>query len=122
MSHLRALSLVSLAVALRVTADANRASVDVKPFSGECVLCLDSSATEAADNTLNVKVQHSDDNVTFVDSGVAFAQVTNAGASFQQIRMNVDKFKRYIRVVDDVAGTSPAVTRSVTMLAKRDRT
>lgn len=125
MSHLRALTIISLAAAARVAADANRTGVDLRGYSGEAILVLDASATEAADNTLAVKIQHSADNGgadAYVDSGVSFTTVTNAAASFQTKHLNVDQFKRYIRVVDDVAGTSPACTRSVTLLAKKDRT
>jgi hypothetical protein len=110
---------IKLATAARITANANGAGVDVSGLTGKCLLVLNASATEAADNTLDVKIQHSDDNATWSDSGAVFNQVTNAaGGSFQTITMDVDGFKKYVRAVDTVAGTTPAVTRSVMMVAK----
>jgi len=70
-----------------------------------------------------VKIQDSPDNVTFTDVvGAAFAPVTNAAASLQQIHVNVDSFQKYIRVVDDIGGTTPECARCVLLLAKKDRT
>lgn len=124
-AHLRGISIIALAAALRVTADANRAGVDLLNYSGHGFLRLNASATEAADNTLNVKLQHSSDDGAadaWADAGIAFAAVTNAAASAQTVEIDIDGLKRYVRVVDDVAGTSPACTRSVDLYAKADRT
>lgn len=123
MSHLRALHVLALAVIARVAASGNGAAVDISGYSGEAQLILDASVTEAADNTLAVKVQDSADGTTgWADvTGAAFATVTNAAASFQRINLNIDKCKKYLRVVDTAAGTSPKCTRAVHLLAKKDR-
>lgn len=110
---------IRLAIAARLTASANGAGVDVSSLTGKCMLLLNASATEGAGMTLDLKIQHSDDNAVFTDAGVAFTQVTNAGPSFQLIEMDVDGFKKYIRVVDTLAGASPAVTRGVELIGKR---
>lgn len=110
---------IRLAVSARLAANANGTGVDVSAFTGKCMLLLNASATEGAGMTLDVKIQHSDDNATFVDAGVAFRQVTNAADSFQVIEMDIDGFKKYIRAVDTLGGASPAVTRGVALVAKR---
>lgn len=108
-----------LATAARITATTTGAGLDISGLTGKCMLILNASAAEGAGMTLDAKIQHSDDNVTFIDSGTAFAQVTSAAAAFQVIEMDIDGFKKYIRVVDTLAGTSPAVTRAVELIAKR---
>jgi len=116
------IKVLALAAAARITATGNGSAVDVRPYKGHALLVLNSSATEASDNTLNVKVQHSADGSTgWTDTGVAFAQVGNAAASAQVVEVNVDRFKRYIRVVSTLAGTTPAATRSVELIAQADR-
>lgn len=110
--------IVSIAPAVAVTADGNGAAVDVTNYIGKALLHLDASATAGADNTLDVKLQHSADGTSWADAGVAFAQVTNAAASLQTVEVDVDRFKKYVRAVDDVAGTTPSVVRSVVMVAK----
>jgi hypothetical protein len=83
------------------------------------MLVLNSSATEAADNTADVKITHCDtEDGTYTDSGVAFAQVTNAAASHQVLHVSADQFKKYVKVVTDLGGTTPAVTNSVELIAK----
>jgi len=118
----RNLKIVPVAGAAEITASGNGPAVDVIHYSGEARLVLNASATGAADNTLDVKIQHSDDGESgWVDSGVAFEQVGNAGPSHQVIGLNVDRFKRFIRAVDTLAGTTPSVVRSVELVAKADR-
>jgi hypothetical protein len=118
----RNLTIVQVAVAARISASGNGAAVDVRSYSGEARLVLNSSATGAADNTLNTKIQHSDDGSTnWVDSGISFQQIGNTAPSHQVIGVNVDRFKRYIRAVDTLAGTAPNVTRAVLLIAKSDR-
>lgn len=107
----------------RITDDNTSGATDISSFHGQGKLYLSSSATEAADNTSDVKITHSDtEGGVYTDAGVAFAQVTNAGVSFQTIDLNVDRFKRWVKVVNDLGGTTPAVTYSVTLVAKKQST
>lgn len=126
MSRLAGIQLIALAVAVRLAAtNTGTAGVDVSGYSGEARLVLNSSAGEGANHTMNTKLQHSADNgVTDAWSDVpaaAFAQVTNAGASFQTLTLNIDKCKKWVRVVDTLAGTTPFFTRTVELMAKADR-
>ena len=126
MSRIAGLQLIALAVALRLSAtNAGTAGVDVSGYSGEARLALNSSAGEGAGHTMTTKLQHSADNGStdaWADvPGLAFAQVTNAAASFQTIAFNIDKCKKFVRVVDTLGGSSPFFTRSVELLANRDR-
>ena len=119
--QLNSVAALKLAVAAAVTASGNGSSVDLLAYDGNMTLTLNSAATNGANVTLDVKIQHSSDNSTWSDSGVAFSQVTNAAASFQNLYVTSEQFKRYIRVVDTVAGTSPSVPRAVTAVAKAAR-
>ena len=47
------------------------------------------------------------------------AGVTAAAASFQVKHLRADNFKRYIRIVETVAGTDPVFVRAVTFVGKR---
>lgn len=109
--------MIALRVAAALTATDNGPAVDVSKFTGNGYAVLNSSPTGAADNTSNVKLQHSDDGATnWTDTGVAFAQVTNAATSFQALFVPLDQFKKYVRVVNTLAGTTPTVTASVSMV------
>jgi O-glycosyl hydrolase len=114
---MRPTSIISLRAAAALSATDNGAAVDVSKFTGNGYVVLNSSATGAADNTSNVKIQHSDDGATgWADTGVAFAQVTNVAASFQSLFVSLDQFKKYVRVVNTLAGTTPTVTAAVSMV------
>lgn len=109
------LTATNLATAARLTTTTTGPAVDVSDFTGNAKLVLNSSATESAGNTLDVKLTHSDTSGgTYTDAGIAFTQVTNAGASFQVIDFSVDGIKKFVKVVSNVSG---AVTRSVTLIA-----
>jgi len=111
---------ISILGAAAITASANGAGVDVSNYQGDVKVTLDSSAGGGADHTLDVKLQHSDDNSTWVDvTGGAFTQVTNAGASFESIILNGDGLKKYVRGVDTVAGTSPTFSRSLQLIGEK---
>lgn len=112
-------ALIVLAAPEAVTATGTEAGLSMKDFSGEARLIL-SSGAGGSGTTMNAKIEHSDDGTTWSDSGFAFAQVGNA-ASHQVIGVNVDRFKKFIRVAQTVAGTTPSFSRSVFILAKSDR-
>ena len=114
--HLAVLAAVSLA------ASGNGAAVDLVDFQGLGKFVLNSgAATGNANATADFKIQHSADGATgWADAGIAFAQVTNpGGASAQDIMVNVDRLKRYVRVVTTLGGTTPAVVASVSFIGKK---
>lgn len=110
---------ISLAAAAAITATGNGTGVDISGYTGIAKFILDASATGGAGQTLDVKIQHSNDNSSWADAGIAFAQVTNTSASFQSQNVNVDGLRKYIRVVDTLAGSSPTATRSVAMVGQK---
>jgi hypothetical protein len=110
---------ISLRAAAAITATDTGAAVKLPFMTGNGYVLLNSSAATGADNVSAVKLQHSDDGATnWTDTGVAFANVTNSGASFQALYVSLDQFKRYVRAVNTLTGTTPGVTYSVSMLGK----
>lgn len=112
---MKKIEVVVLQESAAITATETGTGVDVSKFHGNGHLVLNSSLTGGADQTSDVTIEHSDDNVTFTDSGVAFDQVTDAAGAFQSLYVSLDQFKRYVRAVNTLAGTSPAVTYGVIM-------
>jgi hypothetical protein len=107
--NLSGLKLTALALAAAQAAGAvNDTGVDMRNAQGVGRFVLNASQP-AAGTTLDVKLQHSDDNVTFVDAGYAFPQVTNAANyGLQELVVNADNLKRYVRTVRTVAGAGSA--------------
>ncbi len=126
---MNALQIKPLVVPVRITATTNGPAVDLLAFDGKAMIALNSGATEGATMTLDVKIQHSADGSTgWADATIlsgaaqvpaAFAQVTNAAASAQTMDIDISTFHRYIRAVQTLAGTSPAVTAAVSLVAKQ---
>lgn len=109
---------LALRAAARITATNTGTAVDVSDFQGLCKVLLNSSATEGAGQTADVKLQHSDTSggtYTDVPRGT-FTQVTNTAASHQDILLNADDLKKFVRVVNTLGGTTPAVTYGVTLV------
>lgn len=108
---------VALARAAAPTASVNSTGVDLSDYTGNAKVVLD-AAQPAAGQTLDVKLQHSDTlGGTYTDTGVAFAQVTNAGgASYQVLDVSVDQFKKFVRVVSTIAGGATALPHQVTLV------
>lgn len=110
----------SILGAAAITASANGTGVDISAFEGAVKFTLDSSAGGGADHTLDVKLQHSDDDVTYTDiTGGVFTQVTNAAAAYESIILSADGLKKYVRGVDTVAGTSPTFSRALSMVGEK---
>ena len=115
MTHLlnalaQALGLV-LAAAARRTSTLTGTGIDVLDYEGVALAVLNASAGTGTTPTLNVKLQHSDDNSTFADvTAGAFTQVTDVSgtAGIQVLKVNVSDLKRYLRVVGTTAGTTPS--------------
>jgi hypothetical protein len=104
----------------RITATDTSAAVDLSKFTGEVLFTLNSSAMEGASQTSDVKLTHCDTSGgTYTDSGITFDQVTTAGgASFQSKLRNVDGLKQFVKVVNTLGGSTPAVTYGVTITGK----
>lgn len=119
---MRAKNVITTAIlaAAKISATANGNGVDIGAFEGDVKFTLDSSAGVSADDTLDVTLEHSDDNVTFTAiTGGAFAQVTNAGAAFESIILSADGLKQYVRGVDTLGGASPEFSRSLQMVGEK---
>lgn len=100
-----------LAAAARRTTTLTGTAIDLLAYEGVGLVLLNASAGTGTTPTLDVKLQHSDDNVTFADvTAGAFTQVTDvAGTAGVQVkRINVPDLKRYLRVLGTVDGTTPS--------------
>ena len=115
MTHL--LNALSQAVGLVLAAAARRTStltgtgIDVLAYEGVALVVLNASAGTGTNPTLDVKLQHSDNDSTYADvTGGTFTQVTDvAGSAGVQVkRINVSDLKRYVRVIGTIAGTTPS--------------
>lgn len=100
--------------------------VDMRDFTGEVTFILDSGAASAGtDPTLDVKLQESTasdgSGDAFADiSGATFTQVTDAAASHQAIKLNIDNQPRYIRAVATIGGTdTPTFAFSVVAVGEK---
>ncbi len=95
----------------RRTATLTGESIDVLEYEGVGLILLNASAGSGTNPTLDVKLQHSDDDSTFEDVACgAYSQITDAEetAGVKVMKLNVSNLKRYVRVVGTVAGTSPS--------------
>jgi hypothetical protein len=119
MYQLTSLLILALAAAQRITASTPSTGVDISNVAGNAYFVLSASATEGAGQTADFKLQHSDTvNGTYTDTGVTFTQVTNAGASQQKVMANTDGFKKFVRVMPTLGGTSPAVAYGLQVIGK----
>lgn len=113
---MRGVSTTALAVAAAITATGNGAAVNVGDYQGLALLVLNAGPTNAGTNTITL--QHSDNGSTgWENTGDAFAAVSTS-ASYQEIQINADKLRRFVRVVDTLAGAS-SVVRSVTLVGRK---
>ena len=113
---MRGVSVTALAVAASITASGNGTAVNVGDYQGLAQLVLNSGGTNAGTNT--VKLQHSDDGSTnWTDTGDQFTAVTTSGMQ-ESLTVNADKFKKFVRVVDTLAGAT-SVVRSVSIVGRK---
>jgi len=113
-------AVVSILGAARAIASANGGGVDVSEFEGDVKFTLDSSAGGGADNTNDIKLQHSDDDATYVDvPGGVFTQVTNAGPAFESLIVNSDGLKKFVRGAETINGTGPTFDRGLSMVGQK---
>lgn len=121
-AELKAVKVLKLAAVAAVTETGDGTAIDLSGYDGDALLVLNATATGGADETYDGKIYHcATSNGTFTDSGVAFTQVTNAAASHQVKAVSIDKFKRYVKLRDVMAGTTPAVTRSAELVVRSAR-
>lgn len=115
MTHLlNALALATsaaLAAAARRTSTLTGTAIDVLEYEGVALVLLNTAAGTGTTPTLDVKLQHSDDNSTFSDvTSGAFSQITDVAgtAGVKVMKVNVSDLKRYVRVLGTIAGTTPS--------------
>ncbi len=101
----------ALAAAARRTSTLTGTAFDALSYEAEALIVLNASAATAGTTpTLDVKLQHSDTTTAgdFVDTGYAFAQVTDVSgtAGVQTLKVNISDLKRYLRVIGTIAGTN----------------
>ena len=102
---------VELAPAASRTSTLTGTGIDVLEYEGVALVLLNASAGTGTTPTLDVKLQHSDDDSTYEDvTSGAFSQVTDAAetAGVKVMKLNVSDLKRYLRVVGTIAGTTPS--------------
>lgn len=103
------LSRLQLLPGARVAATGNGIAVDLQGCTGVLKLMFESSAGGGTTPAMDVKIQECDtSNGTYSDvTGKAFAQVTDAAASSQEMALDTRAVKRFIRAVKTVTGTTP---------------
>lgn len=102
---------VELAPAASRTSTLTGTGIDVLEYEGVALVLLNASAGTGTTPTLDVKLQHSDDDSTYEDvTSGAFSQVTDAAetAGVKVMKLNVSDLKRYLRVIGTIAGTTPS--------------
>lgn len=102
---------VELAPAASRTSTLTGTGIDVLEYEGVALVLLNTSVGTGTNPTLDVKLQHSDDDSTYEDvTSGTFTQVTNAAetAGVKVMKLNVSDLKRYLRVVGTIAGTTPS--------------
>lgn len=115
---MRGMTITALAAVLAVTATGNGTAVNVGDYHGIALLHLNAGAGNAG--TTTVKLQHSDDGSTGWEDvpGGAFAAVGTT-ASAQTLMINSDRLRKFVRVVDTLAGGATAISRSVTLVGHK---
>ncbi len=104
------------------TVTVNGAALNVVDFLGRLKVILDSTVGAGTAPTLDVKLQDSPDGTTgWADIGVAFAQVTDAAASLQDIALPIDRQDRFIRGVATITGSAgQSFTFSVNVIGNKE--
>lgn len=113
---------VSLQAPLRsasVSATANGAPIDLKPFVGKILYRLDAGNASAGTNpTLDLVFKESTDNSNWTNANVAFTQVT--ATSLQFVAYDTRAHGRYVRLDATIGGTNaPAFPACVMGVAQK---
>lgn len=118
---MRGVTRIVLAVSASITASGNGAAVNVSDFQGICQIIMNSGPTNAGTNT--TKLQHSDDGSTnWVDVPNGAFPAVGTTAAAPSITMNSDALKKFVRVVDTLAGGANAVVRGVSLVGRKQYT
>lgn len=118
---MRGVTRIVLAVSASIAASGNGAAVNVSDFQGICQLIMNSGPTNAGTNT--VKLQHSDDGSTnWVDVPNGAFPAVGTTVAAPSITMNADALKKFVRVVDTLAGGANAVVRAVSLVGRKQYT
>lgn len=118
---MRGVTRIVLAVSASIAATGNGAAVNVSDFQGICQIIMNSGPTNAGTNT--VKLQHSDDGSTnWVDVPNGAFPAVGTTAAAPSITMNSDALKKFVRVVDTLAGGANAVVRGVSLVGRKQYT
>ena len=103
------------------TAAANSTSADIRPYIDSLAVVLYSAGGTGTTPTLDVRAQHSTDDITYVDvPGGAFVQVAIA-PSLQTIRIDVRAIRRFFRLTAMIGGATPAFTFSAVVIGQTAR-
>lgn len=106
-------------------ASVNGTGVDMKDYLGIGKVILDAALGTGTTPTLDVKLQHSDDDGvadTYTDiTDGDFDQVTDAlGNGVQEKKIDLDAVRRYVRAVVTIGGTNyPTFSCNCIVLAKK---
>lgn len=114
----------SIALVSGRTVATTPAALDLQQYEGLGVLTLNAElATAGSSPTLNVKLQHcatEGGSYADLDPTIAFTEVTDAaGAGVQRKVLDFNRIKRYVKVVDAIAGSSAAFTYSVQLSGRK---
>lgn len=96
-------------------------AVDIRNWSGKGKMVLNAGAASAGtDPTLTVKLTHcATVDGTYADvTGAAFAAVTDAADSVQQLGVDWDSLHRYVKAVATIGGTDTP-TFALALVAER---
>lgn len=102
------------------TVTANGTGVDMRSTGPQVTAVLDIGDVTGTTPTLDVKLQDSDDNVTFADiTGAVFTQKTDADSDSQFAITFFNRSKRYVRAVATIAGTVPVWDICVGLIGRK---
>jgi hypothetical protein len=89
--------------------------LDIRDYTGDMIVILDSDQTNGSTVTLSCSIQTADDEAFTqnITSDHVFATVTNVAGSNQHVAIKADEVRRYIRVMSIIVGTAPSFSYSV---------
>ena len=120
MLNVKKLTIASALPADQLSLSTNGTGVDFREYIGNVAAVLDSEAGTGTTPTMDVKLQDSADNSTFVDiSGAVFAQVTDAGAAYETIHIDLRGVGRYVRAVATITGSTPKFICAVSLIGEK---
>lgn len=109
----------SIVTSIAVTATGNGVAVNIQDFHGLAKVVLNASGVNAG--TSVVKLQHSDDGSTnWTDTGDTFAAVTTVASTGQQeLLVNCDKWKKFVRGVYTLTGGATAQVLCIQLVGSK---